>query len=385
MKFLKLLFDIRTKGMKVLATDNYSKAEKAIIVAVILHLLSKGSLMVKEIKEGGSIASVIVVTDEAKLAAYKCDTSETIVYENKNSQIEELFSKLHLGDAYIEYKNRWTVPTIGGYRSDVDNEKKAKEFLNTIKPVVNEDGQLLLAEDSEGNTVWAYVLRHKNNGSVSYGIYRRDYDGRPSKTEWISPAVVSEMGTKLGNIIKNYEGRFNSKNAIDATLKLWCWNLIKTYEIQNKIDDYDPLDIYEELKEWIINNAGKSFKHGEEIFLPVYINELKGRVDIGIWSDNLEFVFEKLEIEEKPKEWLGEAVKEHWIIPQLKKDGSVARSTTNTSNFQREAFKRKNKNERFYKFSLNDEEVKEAVRNYHINTSMQMGNYIECDLDKEVE
>lgn len=383
MKLIKLLFEVRTNGIKILLKNDYSRMEKMIIVAVFLHLLSRGKLAVKEIKENGAVISVFVATEEI-IDSCNCGNYEIKLYENKNSDIEELFSRLRFDDTYIEYKNKWTVPSCGGYRGDIDNEKKAKEFLSLIQPVVDENGHLLLAEDSVGNTVWAYVLRHRNSGSISYGIYKRDCNGRPSKTECISPAVVGEMGTRVGNIVKNYEGRFNSKDAIDATMKLWCWNMIKNFEIQNEVDDYDQQDIFESLKKWIIENAGKSFKKGDEKIMPVYFNELKDHTDIGIWSDSLDFVFKELEIEEKPKSWLREAVKEQWILPQLKEDGSFARVATNTSSFQREAFHRKNRNERFYRFSLKDEEIKMTVDNFYINKSDSESNQLVCDLDKGV-
>ena len=201
------------------------------------------------------------------------------------------------------------------------------------------------------------------------------------------------MGTKVSNLIKNYEGTFNSKDGVDATMKLWCWNLVKTYEPQNEIDDYDQLDIFEILKEWIIENVGKEFlkckENGQPITKPfVYFHELKDRVDVGIWSDDLESVFNELDIEEKPKAWLREAVKEHWIVPQLNGKGSFVRIATNTSASQREAFNRKNKNERFYKFQFNDEEINIIVERYHTRMKELYNNkenYIECDLSKEVQ
>ena len=388
MKFLDLLQEVRTNGMTVTMGSNYSKKDKLVIIAVILHLLSKESLFVEE-----SMEKVVIAADKSILESYKCNGSETKGYENKDKSIEELFTTMKFSDDYIEYKNKWAMPETRGNRSDIENGKRAKEFLNSIKLVVNEEGHLLLAEDSEYNTVWAYVLRHKNSGSISYGVYKRDFNGRPSKTEWIAPSVVSEMGTKVSNLIKNYEGTFNSKDGVDATMKLWCWNLVKTYEPQNEIDDYDQLDIFESLKEWIIENVGKEFlknkDNGQPISKPfVYFNELKDRVDVGIWSDDLESVFNELEIEEKPKAWLREAVKERWIVPQLNGKGSFVRIATNTSASQREAFNRKNKNERFYKFSFNDEEIKIIVERYHTRMKelyKNKENYIECDLSKEVQ
>lgn len=383
MMFLSKLKEARTTGMEVTVGQGYSRKEEQVLIAVILHLGSISRIYVEEteLKRKG-IEKVVIADKKEILTQGRKGESDITIYEKND--IEELFEKMKFGDAYEEYKNQWAVPNCSSYRGDVDNAKKAKEYLNLIKPVVNENGHLLLAEDSAGNTVWAYVLRHKNAGSISYGMYKRDCNGRPSKTEWISPAVVSEMGTKIGNIVKNYEGRFNSKDAIDATMKLWCWNMIKNFEIQNEVDDYDQQDIFENLKNWIIENAGKSFKKGDEKIMPVYFNELKDHTDIGIWSDSLEFVFKELEIEEKPKSWLREAVKEQWILPQLKEDGSFARVATNTSAFQREAFHRKNRNERFYKFSFNDEEIKMTMDNFYKNKSYSENNQIVCDLDKEV-
>ena len=52
------------------------------------------------------------------------------------------------------------------------------------------------------------------------------------------------------------------------------------------------------------------------------------------------------------------------------------------------AFNRKNKNERFYKFAFNDEEIKIIVERYHTRMKelyKNKENYIECDLSKEVQ
>lgn len=367
MKFLKLLFEARTIGMKITTSQNYKKCEREVIIAVILHLLSKGILFAEEIKaQGKGITEVVISSDENIVTAYKSETSETRIYENKEESMVELFSKIGFSEDFSTYQNKWMVKQASGYRVDVEDTKNANKYLKNIHPVVNEDGHLLLAEDNRYNTVWAYVVRHKNDGTLSYGVYKRNSDGRASKTTLIPPAAVSDIGTKVQTLIKNYEGTFNSKDALEASMKLWCWNLVKSYSVQSETDEYDQTDICEMLKDWIWENVGKKVSIGNSLHTeePVYIKENKEGIDIGIWADSLGRVFRELEIEENPKIWLREAVKEHWIIPSLGADGTFVRNATNTSQHQREIFKRKNKNERFYKFAFKDEEKKQILKEY---------------------
>lgn len=370
MEFLGILFDLRTHGMKFMNTNNYSKADKAVLVAVLLHLISKGNLVVKEEKEGTSV----VVTVEAQKSH---DGEESVLRISKNEEIEELFSRLHLNEAYVEYKEQWILENFRGDRNDIESIKKANEILQWMKPVVDEKGHLLLAEDTVGNTVWAFALHHKNSGTISFGIYMKNRDGRPTKTQYVSPSVVKEMGTKVGNIIMNYHGTFQSQDATNGMMKLWCWNLAKKYRVQYQLDDYDQQDIFESLKEWIIENAGLKFKKCEEMIQPIYLNKVRDRMDIGIWADDIEFVFELLSIDEKAKDWLREAVKEKWIEPQLKANGDIARKAMNTSDRQREVYSRKNKNERYYKFVLNEEEIQMLMMSYEQNVNEEE-NKIVC-------
>lgn len=380
MEVIKLLKQARTVGMRVTVGRDYSKMEKSIIIAVILHLISMGSIFVEEItSEGKGITELVIASKEEILINYKHGTLKMRNYENRNDEIMELFSKMQFTDEFEEYQSKWMIRSQSGFHSDSENEKKATEYLRFAHPVVNEDGHLLLTEDSNQNTVWAYVIRHKNSGTISYGVYKRDCNGRPSKTELISPSAICDMGTKLANLIKNYEGTFNSKNSLEASMKLWCWNLAKAYTVHSETDEYDSTDIYMALKEWIKDNAGRTFKYKDYSTEHVYVNVFSDHVDIGIWNDSLKVAFGELEIEENPKSWLREAVKEHWIKPQLKSDGSFARYATNTSSFHREAFKRKNKNERFFKFVFTEAETKSVLENYERNKA----EFEESDLDLE--
>lgn len=371
MNFLKILSDIRTQGMKITLTNKYGKMDRAVLISVLLHLLSKGTVVLKEVKTNDAVVEMVVATKVEVLDSYECEDFEIYTYENKEELIDEMFAKLNLSDAYAAYKKKWMLEQSHGDHNDVENIKRAKDLLRWMKPVVDEKGHLFLTEDGAGNTVWAFTMANKNSGTIRYGIYMKNAAGRPTQSQFIQPAVANEMGTKLSNLIKNYNGKFLSQDATEATMKLWCWNLAKKYEVQYELDDYDQQDIFEILKYWIVENAGCVFKEGENTFEPIYLAKIKDRTDVGIWNDSLQFVFDLLDIEEQPKCWLQEAVKEKWVIPQLNGKGEIVRIAMNTSSYQREIFNRKNRHERYYRFSLDDEEIKEAVENYQRNKAIE--------------
>jgi len=178
----------RTEGLRVDLQKVQSKKEKEEVLNVALALVSVGAIKVTEVVEKEKMIAAVLLgkpelekTWEKKLATSFEDDDKVVwytrTYENKEHDLQKLFSKLQILDLYEAYKKRFVVENIAGSRIDTENAKKASELFKILLPVV-EDGKLLLTEDSEGNSVWAYVLRNNAGGKFSYGIYRRSKDGR---------------------------------------------------------------------------------------------------------------------------------------------------------------------------------------------------------------
>lgn len=393
----KILEEARTKGLLVDLRKETSKEEKKALLNATLAIVSLGAVKATEVVEKGDTVAVVLLGKpeleeewNKKLSKTNADNDNVVwntrTYENKDADLQKLFVKLQLMELYENYKKQFTVSHVAGSRIDTENAKKAEELFPMLLPVV-ENGKLLLTEDSDGNSVWAYVLRNNAGGKFSYGIYRRSKEGRVGMSTIISPSVVNAMGTRIGNTVLDYEGTFNALNATQATQRLWLWNLCRKFQMQDAFDDYNPSDVNEFLREWIFENAGRKFETNQIAIEPIYIQKIKERVQVGIWVDDMPFVFNELDVEMKVSDWTREAMRERWIIPVKagkKKDGTEAeRAGYNPSNAVREAFDRKNKTERVYLISFSDEEAKVLYEKYETEKLKQAAKIIKTFAGEE--
>lgn len=386
----KMLEEARANGLLIDLRKEQGQKEKEALLNATLALVSLGAVKATEVVDKGNTVAVILLGKpeleedwDKKLSNRYADNDNVVwntrTYENRDADLQKLFVKLQISDFYEAYKERFIVENTMGSRIDTENAKKAEELFKSLLPVV-EDGKLLLTEDSEGNSVWAYAMRNNAGGKFSYGIYRRNKEGKVGMSTIVSPSVVNAMGTKIGNTILDYEGTFNALNATQATQRLWLWNLCRKFEMQDKFDDYNPSDVNDILREWIIENVGKKIEVNKVHIEPVYIQKIKENVQIGIWVNDMETVFSKLDVEMKVSDWVREAMRERWIVPVkagIKKDGTEAeRAGYNPSNAAREAFDRKNKSERVYRIAFSDEEAKQLYEKYEAEKAKQVADKI---------
>lgn len=380
-KIIDLLSKVRKEGVYADTSklQQGSKAYRVAMLTLILHLVSNGLRVIELSKSGRGIDGMVLLgspEQEAKWDNYFFDKygdddnvkwiSKT--YGSKPDELDEIFSKLGLTDVYKSYKNAWSFSHVHGNKEDEENRKKAESLLKVLLPVTDERGQLLLAEDALGNTVWGYVKRQNESGSYSFGISRRSADGQVSKSVHVSPAAVNGLTMKIQNTILSYEGAFSAQNAIQATNRLWLWNLSRNFKMLDTLDDFNPSDINDILKCWIEDNVGMKIKVGETTTEPVFIHQFPGEIKIGIWVNDLPIVFELLDVEMRVKDWIVEALKEEWLVPikgNCKKDGTFSiRSGYNPSQRAREEYERKQKNERIYLFNLSKEEAEAIWKKY---------------------
>ena len=366
---INLIKKARTEGVMLDVREKYE--EQCKIIKMILWLISNNSFSAVEVCEFGKIIAMVILGNsmlqsvwEEKLKELYADNdsvSWSIQYSEINYQyIWELMEKLGLSKVYSKYVRKYNLSIADNVRLDSNNLKTAENKFLFIMPIV-EDGNLLLAEDSKGNTVWAYAVRNNQKGSISYRIYRRSAEGRIGMSTSLSPSVVNGLGNRISSIIEEYEGTFTSLHGTRATQRLWLWNLYRRAEPQEEIDDYSPSDVNDFLREFIEEYEGIPVEFGKEKSEPVYIQKMDDHINIGIWSDDMQKVFDFLEFNMKAKDWIREALHEKWVIAVpngKKKDGTCAvRSGYNPSISARIEFKRKNRNERVYLLSFSEEEA----------------------------
>ena len=380
---IEMIKELKQRGLKVDLTKNRSETEEREIMNVILHMISQEPIQVIETyKDEKEIVTAIILGGyeqekgwTKKLEKMYVDnddvTWDTKRYENKPEQLNKLMENLGMKEAFQKYCQSF-LPAKGKCNVvDSDKRKEAEKLFNILLPVINDKGYLLLTEDSIGNSVWAYVIRKNKTGSFSYGIYRQDVDGNVSLSTIVSPAAVNSLGTIIGNTIQNYEGTFTSLCATQAAQRLWLWNLSRKFEMQNLLDDYNPTEVNKLLKNWVVENVGKTIKIEGEERKPIYIQQVREKVRIGIWVNDLKHVFSKLEVDMKVSEWIREAMKERWLITTVIKeneDGTKSeRAGYNPSDMIRKVYERKSRSERVYLLNFSKKEEKTILKNYKKN------------------
>lgn len=380
-KIIDLLHRVRKKGVyaETSKLQQESKAYRVAMLTLILHLVTNG-LQVREVRKlGEGVLGMVLLGnpeqskwwDDYFWHKYGDDDKYTWLlktYGDKSDDIAEICSKLGLMDVYEDYKNGWSFSHVSGNKEDEERRKKAEPLFKVLLPVTDERGHLLLTEDSEGNTVWAFVKRLNASGSYSFGMYKRNFDGKVSTSVHISPAAVDGLTMKIQNTVRSYEGTFSAQNAMQATNRLWLWNLSRNFKMLDTLDDFNPSDINDILKCWIEDNVGMKIKVGETTTEPVFVHQFPDEIRIGIWVNDLPIVFDLLDVEMRVKDWIVEALKEEWLVPikgNRKEDGTFSiRSGYNPSQRAREEYERKQKNERIYLFNLSKEEAEAIWKKY---------------------
>jgi len=376
---MQLLKAAREKSIRIVADKKYDEKNKEMLSAVILHLVCEGVLRVIELTEGENLRSLYIVGLEEvenlllKQLEKNCDDHifiNKVLYGKKADEnngikaISQLFEKIGWQECFQNYCKRWMPEIIGGNSYDEENRREAGRIFERLLPITNEKGQLLLAEDQQGNQILAYVKRHNESGDYTFGIFRKGADGKVGKSVTIGADEVVSASTKVRKKIQNAEGTFSAQHATEGIQRLWLWNLSRKFQYVEEADDYAMNDINSFLKDWIKDNVGTVFRESleDEGTEPVFAGEIKGKYIAGIWSDSMQPVFDVLELKMKAKVWIPEAAKEGWIKRYAVSCGDnkeTLRRAYNPSMAQRKEFMRENKSERIYIFDFSNEEAKE--------------------------
>lgn len=366
---------IKSKGITIDRENDREKRINAFLVAVFIRIIAKCSLKVAEGKEEGShnVRYFVIATEkenieerrksyEKKHCAGKNIEWTDKEYENKEDDLQELFKKLNLTERYQSYKERW-LPDTTGMNLSKEDIWKSDTYFQMFRPYENEKGQVLLAEDYIGNKVWVYALENFSDGTLMYRVFMEDAEGRPKPSKSIPPSAIAIGSSQISNLLMNFNAKFTTADILRATEIMWLYNLCRPFKAQRCWEKADPLEVYESLKKWIIENIGATYTFGREGSerkeVPVYCEKVKDRIDVGIWQKSLEWVSRKLFDDGiNLREWLRDAANHEWIIPQISSAGQK-RNGFNPSNYQRELYSRENKNERVYRFQFSEEEMRE--------------------------
>lgn len=375
---MKLLIEVMEKeGLQIDVNNNGDDKSKMNLLYSISNVLTRNKLVTLEGRETGkAIRYVILARDNVTLKKRKeefdkqCKEDMKLEwsereYENKEDNLQELFSKLNMAHHYEIYKSKWT-PNTSEMKLDKDEIEGASVFFKRLRPYENENGDVLLAKDCCGNTVWVYPSRNYAKGTFSYRVYMKDYEGRLKPSINVKPSSVGIGSPHIVNMMKNCDGYFTTLDCNKATEILWLYDLCRQFKKQRVWEEPDPTEIYESIKEWIINNIGVLKKINGETKIPVYTNYVKdkGRVDAGIWQKDFKWILQhELGMSVTENEWIRDAAREGWIIPQISSTGQK-RNAFNTSNYQRELYARENKNERVYLLKFSDDE-NEDIKTKH--------------------
>jgi len=408
---VKLIREIREKGKHVAVEKPIAHEVKLEIMAAILYLLSDMVILTLElVRKGSELMGVVVATESKTIENWKkkldktyADDDEVFFIEKEygNRDAEKLLGKLGLQQEYLDYRENSIPDSRNGLaRVDVEKQKEAERLFDILHPSIDKRGHLLLAEDGEGNSAWAYAMRNNAGGKLSYGIYRMDSNGGVSTSTIVSPSAVNGMTMKIGNTVADYDGKFTSQAGIQATQRLWLWNISRKFKPVKFMDDYTPTEVFEVLKDWIYKNVEVTYQQGNgesaNLRKPVFIAKTKGRIDIGIWVDDLEFVFDRLDIKTlTPRAWITEALKEEYVVPVFSKtkDGEeTKRAGYNPYKANRDECGRSNKHERVYRIAFSEEETKKVWEKYEEICARRKQKEIEkglpkveTDLSKKVE
>lgn len=176
-------------------------------------------------------------------------------------------------------------------------------------------GHLVLCSDNNGRVVKAFKFKRQVEKDYIYGVYLVDSDGSRSKSVYLHPAEVNEKTTKLDKVLENFKG-FTQRDQAEAKNKLWLANYGNSMEEKNVDSNLNIDEIREFFLEYISCNADTEVGRKK-----VYIENVNGRIDIGIWEEQIAEVFANVETSISLKLWKAEAKAHGWLEPDKGRGG----------------------------------------------------------------
>lgn len=358
---------------------------KKIVFAVALAQKTNGLHWFEMTKEGGEEEIMILTTPKfsKEMAITHQAKYERVMTGNgqidTDEKLEELFTKLGLKSEYDEFLK---VQITSNQMATKKEKETCKNLLNSRKVVVDFNKHIFLAKDREYNTVWAYLARSKKFGTVSFHVYLRNAKGRTYSSKIIEKKEVEEMGKKIHSIMENYEAYFNEVNKERASQILWTVkNAYDFSQIQDDFLDFSVDEVFWQLVLWMNDNVGKKINKkasdAKTVCEPVYCEEVNGEWRVGIWQEDIEFVFKELDMNTEYKTWKKEAV----IHGYIKRGENRLATCVNGSVCQK--YGRKSMTERVVLFNVTDEEM-EMIKDSKMEAEKEKNNVADSQKNKEV-
>lgn len=359
--------------------------KKNIVFAVALTQKTCGLYWFEMTKEGGEEKIMILTTPKfsKEMAMTHQAKYERVMTGNgqidTDEKLEELFTKLGLQSEYDEFLK---VQITSNPMATKKEKETCKNLLDFRKVVVDFNKHIFLAKDREYNTVWAYLARSKKFGTISFHVYLRNAKGRIYSSKIIEKKEVEEMGKKIYSIMENYEAYFDRANMQKASQILWT---VKDAYDFSKLDD-DFLDfsvdeVFWQLVLWMADNVGKKINKkasdAKTVCEPVYCEEVNGEWRLGIWQEDIEFVFKELDMNTDYKTWKKEAV----IHGYIKRGESRLATCVNSSVCKK--YGRNSTTERVLLFNVTDKEM-EMIKDNKMEAEKERNNIADSQKSKEV-
>ena len=191
----------------------------------------------------------------------------------------------------------------------------AAKLAKNIKLEFDSIGHLVLCSDNNGRVVKAFKFKRQAEKDKIYGVYLLEVDGSRSRSTYLHPAEIEEMSTKIDKIIANFTG-FTQQQKAEAKNRLWLANFQNSME-ERAVDSGLNIDeIREFFLEYISCNADTEVGRTK-----VYIENVNGRIDIGIWEEQIAEVFANVETSISLKQWKAEAKAHGWLEPDKGRGG----------------------------------------------------------------
>lgn len=357
---MKTLINIETNGYELPDMGKVASEKKREIVFEVFLASKRADLHLLEINRNGDEVKIIANASNQRRIA------QSIMYKegeqlmgnkiiDKEAELAKLFKSLGLHNEYQELKK--LQMSVDRKALEKKEAEKKLNFLDSLNVISDFNNHILLAVDKDYNSVWAYLARCKKFGTVSFHIYLRKANGKVFNSKVIERKEVEGVSNKVYSILENFDADFTEKDKMKAAQILWIVKKVADYsKINDDFINYSVDEVFMELKKWIIEHIEKEVrkKENDTAFKPVYFEQVYEEWRIGIWIDDLEYVFKELDMGTDFSTWKKEAVIHGYI-----KRGEGRLATTIKDKVCAK-YNRKKITERVLLFNMTDEELEKA-------------------------